>query len=105
LAVRPDPYEEAKRQLRLTVSVLGLSEDVYESLVTPERVIQVKIPVIMRDGRVKTFIGWRVQHNSALGPYKGGVRYSPETDLSEVMALAHVDDLEERARRPPLRGR
>jgi glutamate dehydrogenase (NAD(P)+) len=88
LAVRPDPYEEAKRQLRLTVSVLGLGEDVYESLVTPERVIQVKIPVIMRDGRVKTFIGWRVQHNSALGPYKGGVRYSPETDLSEVMALA-----------------
>jgi len=37
LAVRPDPYEEAKRQLRLTVSVLGLSEEVYESLVTPER--------------------------------------------------------------------
>jgi len=88
LAVRPDPYEEAKRQLRLTVSVLGLGEDVYESLVMPERIIQVKIPVIMRDGRVKTFIGWRVQHNSALGPYKGGVRYSPETDLSEVMALA-----------------
>ena len=88
MEARPDPYEEAKKQLRVTASILGLSEEVYEMLATPERVIQVKIPVVMRDGRVRVFIGWRVQHNSALGPYKGGVRYSPETNLSEVMALA-----------------
>ena len=88
MAVRPDPYEEAKKQLEVTASILGLSKEVYDYLVTPERIIQVKVPVIMRDGSVKVFIGWRVQHNSALGPYKGGVRYSPETNLSEVMALA-----------------
>ncbi len=88
MSVRPDPYEEAKKQLEVTASILGLSREVYENLVTPERIIQVKIPVMMRDGSTRVFIGWRVQHNSALGPYKGGVRYSPETDLSEVMALA-----------------
>ncbi|MGC9209951.1 MAG: Glu/Leu/Phe/Val family dehydrogenase [Acidilobus sp.] len=88
MSARPDPYEEAKKQLQVTVSILGLSKEVYDYLATPERIIQVKIPVLMRDGSVKVFIGWRVQHNSALGPYKGGVRYSPETTLSEVMALA-----------------
>ncbi len=85
---RLDPYEEAKKQLRVTSSILGLSEEEYEALATPERIVQVKVPVIMRDGKVKHFVGWRVQHNSALGPYKGGVRYSSETNLSEVMALA-----------------
>ncbi|MGC9072167.1 MAG: Glu/Leu/Phe/Val family dehydrogenase [Acidilobus sp.] len=88
MSARPDPFEEAKKQLEITASILGLSKEVYEDLATPERVVQVKIPVLMRDGNVKVFIGWRVQHNSALGPYKGGVRYSPETNLSEVMALA-----------------
>jgi glutamate dehydrogenase (NAD(P)+) len=83
-----DPYEEAKKQLEVTASILGLSKEVYDMLATPERIVQVKIPVIMRNGSTKVFIGWRVQHNSALGPYKGGVRYSPETNLSEVMALA-----------------
>jgi glutamate dehydrogenase (NAD(P)+) len=88
LTSRLDPYEEAKKQLQVTVSILGLSKEVYEMLATPERIVQVKVPVMMRDGSIKVFIGWRVQHNSALGPYKGGVRYSPETNLSEVMALA-----------------
>ncbi len=88
MSVRLDPYEEAKKQLEVTASILGLSKEVYEMLATPERIVQVKIPVVMRDGSLKVFIGWRVQHNSALGPYKGGVRYSPETNLSEVMALA-----------------
>ncbi|MDP8002875.1 MAG: Glu/Leu/Phe/Val family dehydrogenase [Caldisphaera sp.] len=83
-----DPYEEAKKQLRLAVDILGLSEEEYEMLSTPERIVQVKIPVKMDNGKLRIFTGWRVQHNSALGPYKGGVRYHPETNLSEVMALA-----------------
>ncbi|MEM1928120.1 MAG: Glu/Leu/Phe/Val dehydrogenase [Acidilobaceae archaeon] len=83
-----DPYEEAKKQLRAAVELLGLGHDVYEALAVPERVVQVKIPVRMDDGSVKVFIGWRSQHNSALGPYKGGVRYHPETTMNEVIALS-----------------
>jgi glutamate dehydrogenase (NADP) (EC 1.4.1.4) len=88
VSVHIDPYEEAKKQLRATVELLGLSEDVYEALAVPERVIQVKIPVRMDDGSVKVFVGWRSQHNSALGPYKGGVRYHPSVTMNEVIALS-----------------
>lgn len=83
-----DPYEIAVMQLRKAVNVLGLDEEAFEALKTHERIIQVKIPVRMDDGRIRVFIGWRAQHNSALGPYKGGVRYHPETSMSEVMALS-----------------
>ncbi|WP_292321108.1 Glu/Leu/Phe/Val dehydrogenase [Caldisphaera sp.] len=88
MAISKDPYVEAKKQLRSAVDILGYSEEIYEMLATPERIVQVKIPVKMDNGSLKIFTGWRVQHNSALGPYKGGVRYHPETNLSEVMALA-----------------
>jgi len=83
-----DPYEIAVMQLRKAVNVLGLDEETFEALKTHERIIQVKIPVRMDDGKIRVFIGWRAQHNSALGPYKGGVRYHPETSMSEVMALS-----------------
>ncbi|GAY24978.1 hypothetical protein ATG_01810 [Desulfurococcaceae archaeon AG1] len=83
-----DPYENAVMQLKKAVNVLGLDDEAFEALKTHERVIQVKIPVRMDDGKTRIFIGWRAQHNSALGPYKGGVRYHPETDMSEVMALS-----------------
>ncbi len=83
-----DPYEEAKKQLRKTIDLLGLSDEIYEILAVPERLIQVRIPVKMDDGTVKVFIGWRSQHNSALGPYKGGVRYHPDTNAHEVIALS-----------------
>jgi glutamate dehydrogenase (NAD(P)+) len=83
-----DPYEIAVMQLRKAVNVLGLDEETFEALKTHERIIQVKIPVRMDDGKIRVFIGWRAQHNSALGPYKGGVRYHPETSMSEVKALS-----------------
>ncbi len=83
-----DPYENAVIQLKKAVSVLGLDEEAFEALKTHERVIQVKIPVRMDSGKIRIFVGWRAQHNSALGPYKGGIRYHPETSMSEVMALS-----------------
>lgn len=79
---------EQEKILRRAVNLLGYSEDYYEALKLPERVIQVKIPVKMRDGSVKVFIGWRSQHNSALGPYKGGIRFHPATTMEEVIALS-----------------
>ena len=83
-----DPYEEAKKQLRQSIEILGLSEEVYEALAHPERLIRVRLLVKMDDGTTKTFIGWRSQHNSALGPYKGGIRYHPGVTMEEVIALS-----------------
>jgi len=88
VSVTHDPYEEAKKQLRQTIDLLGLGDEVYEMLAVPERLIQVRLTIKMDDGSIKTFIGWRSQHNSALGPYKGGVRYHPETNVNEVIALS-----------------
>ncbi len=79
---------EQEKILKRAVDLLGYDEDVYETLKYPERVIQVKIPVRMRDGKVKIFIGWRSEHNSALGPYKGGIRFHPATTMEEVIALS-----------------
>lgn len=81
---------QAETFLKRAVDKLGLSQEVYELLKTPERVIQVKIPVRTHDGRIKTFIGWRSQHNSALGPYKGGIRYHPDVTMDEVIALSMI---------------
>ena len=81
---------QAETFLKRAVEKLGLSQEVYELLKTPERVIQVKIPVRTNDGKVRTFVGWRSQHNSALGPYKGGIRYHPDVTMDEVIALSMI---------------
>src|SRR5688500_20259398 len=52
--------------------------------------MRVEVPVRMDDGRLQVLIGYRVQHNGARGPYKGGIRYHPEADLDEVRALASL---------------
>jgi len=88
VSVAHDPYEEAKKQLRQSIEILGLSEEVYEVLAYPERLIRVRLPVRMDDGTVKVFLAWRSQHNSALGPYKGGIRYHPQVTENEVIALS-----------------
>jgi len=54
----------------------------------PEREVQVQIPIKLDDGQIHVFSGYRVQHNSARGPYKGGIRYHPRVDFDEVRALA-----------------
>ena len=65
-----------------------LPDHVREVMRSPYREISVQIPVRMTDGTMKVFSGYRVQHNGARGPYKGGVRYHPEVDIDEVRALA-----------------
>ncbi|MCR4404081.1 MAG: Glu/Leu/Phe/Val dehydrogenase [Candidatus Acetothermia bacterium] len=67
---------------------LDLDRGLLEILKRPERVVEVSVPVVMDDGRIEVFTGYRVQHNSARGPYKGGIRYHPDVTLDEVKALA-----------------
>ena len=69
---------------------LGLPDDVRAVLRSSYREVQVQIPIRRADGKIHVYSGYRVQHNGARGPYKGGVRYHPEVDLDEVRALASL---------------
>jgi glutamate dehydrogenase (NAD(P)+) len=69
---------------------LEIADDVAEVLRTAYREVQVQIPVRLGDGKIHTYSGYRVQHNGARGPYKGGIRFHPEVDLDEVRALAQL---------------
>src|SRR6059058_4122821 len=67
---------------------LDLRDDVAAVMRSSYREVQVQIPVSLSDGRIHVFSGFRVQHNGARGPYKGGIRFHPKVDLEEVRALA-----------------
>ena len=67
---------------------LDLSPSMRQLLLTAKREIQVQIPIERDSGELATFIGYRVQHNDARGPLKGGLRYHSQVDLDEVRALA-----------------
>jgi glutamate dehydrogenase (NAD(P)+) len=69
---------------------LGMDDDVRAVLMSAYREVQVQIPVRLGDGKIHVYSGYRVQHNGARGPYKGGVRFHPEVDLDEVRALASL---------------
>ncbi|GAC1380493.1 MAG: Glu/Leu/Phe/Val dehydrogenase [Ktedonobacteraceae bacterium] len=83
-----NPYHMAVQQFELAADMLNLSEDMREILRQPKRELTVNFPVRLDSGRIKTFTGYRVQHNVNRGPAKGGIRYSPEVTLDEVKALA-----------------
>ncbi|WHY68915.1 Glu/Leu/Phe/Val dehydrogenase [Neobacillus sp. SuZ13] len=74
--------------IKEAVQNLGYTNDVYELLKEPLRTITVRIPVQMDDGSIKIFTGYRSQHNDAVGPTKGGVRFHPEVNEAEVKALS-----------------
>ena len=78
----------AQRQLDEIAAEMGLDLELHERLRYPKRSLIVTIPVRMDDGTVKTFTGYRVQHDTTLGPSKGGIRYHPEVNLGEVSGLA-----------------
>jgi glutamate dehydrogenase (NAD(P)+) len=67
---------------------LDLSDNMRRLLLTAKREVQVQIPIERDSGELATFIGYRVQHNDARGPFKGGLRYHPQVDLDEVRTLA-----------------
>lgn len=81
-------YKDSVAQLEEAASVMGLDPNIMERLKFPKRALQVAVPIRLDDGTVKTFQGYRVQHNMTLGPGKGGIRFHPGVDLSETAALA-----------------
>lgn len=89
--ITSNPFENAMAQLRKAASFLPQSKDLnhkLEILKHPQRILNVTIPVKMDDGSLRLFQGYRVQHNDARGPYKGGIRYHPQVSMDEVKALA-----------------
>ena len=78
----------AQKQLEDVSGFLNVDEGIIERLKYPRKALIVSIPIKMDNGETKTFMGYRVQHDLAMGPSKGGIRYSPEVDLGEVSALA-----------------
>lgn len=83
-----NPLKNSQNQVKAACDKLGLDPAVYEILKEPQRVIEVNIPVRMDDGSIKTFKGFRAQHNDAVGPTKGGVRFHPGVNIDEVKALS-----------------
>ncbi|MBI3620619.1 MAG: glutamate dehydrogenase [Nitrospirae bacterium] len=78
----------ADQQFDRAAELIGLSRELRDLLTTSYREVQVRIPVRMDDGALRVFVGYRVQHNQARGPMKGGIRYHPDVDLDEVRGLA-----------------
>src|SRR5260370_2136263 len=78
----------AVEQFEAAADKLNLTEDMREILRQPKRELTVNFPVRLDSGQIKTFTGYRVQHNVNRGPAKGGIRYGPEVTLDEVKALA-----------------
>ncbi len=80
--------ENAKNTIKKAAEKLNLSKETLDIILNTEREVKVNFPVQMDDGTQKIFTGYRIQHNSLLGPYKGGIRYHPEVNLNEVSALS-----------------
>ena len=83
-----NPFEIAQKQIKSACDKLNADPAVYEILKNPQRVLEVSFPVKMDNGDIKTFIGYRSQHNNAVGPYKGGLRFHPGVTRDEVKALS-----------------
>ncbi len=82
------PWQRALAQLHVAAARCALDPLTLATLEHPERIVEVSLPLTKDDGSVVVYDGFRVQHSSARGPYKGGLRYHPRVDMEEVKALA-----------------
>ncbi len=86
--VQPSAFENALKQFNAAAHVMKLTDDQIAMIKEPKRVTEVRLPVRMDDGRIENFKGYRVQHNIARGPAKGGIRFHLDVTVDEVKALA-----------------
>ncbi len=77
-------------QFERAANLINLDQYMRHILMRPFREVQVEVPVRMDDGRIEVFTGYRIQHNGARGPCKGGIRYHPDADHDEVLGLATI---------------
>lgn len=86
-------YESVLEQIDATAERISLDHGIHKIIKQPERELIVQIPIEKDNGEIDVFTGYRVQHSSARGPCKGGIRYHPDTNLDEVKALATLMSL------------
>jgi glutamate dehydrogenase (NAD(P)+) len=83
-----NPWISAETRFNQAATLLGIDDGMRKMLSTPTREVTVAIPVVLDDGRLEVFTGYRVQHSIARGPAKGGIRFAPDVNLDEVRALS-----------------
>lgn len=83
-----NPFQNAMAQLDKVAKVKDFGEEFLSIMRQPNRDVRISIPVDMDNGSIKVFEGYRVEYNNSLGPYKGGIRFHPDTEVNEVKALA-----------------
>jgi glutamate dehydrogenase (NAD(P)+) len=83
-----NPFQAMAQRFDVAADHLGLDAGIRDVLRTPDREMTVSIPIVMDDGSIRIFTGYRVQHNFSRGPCKGGIRFAPDVNLDEVRALA-----------------
>jgi len=88
MADEVNPFESLQEQIDDTAAFIDAGDDELERLKHPERVLETNLAVEMDDGSIEVFKGYRSQFNGDRGPYKGGIRYHPNVDRSEVKALS-----------------
>ncbi|HVP06328.1 MAG TPA: Glu/Leu/Phe/Val dehydrogenase dimerization domain-containing protein, partial [Candidatus Acidoferrum sp.] len=88
LSEHQSAFDNALKQFDRAAAIIKLTSDQVAVIKEPRRVTEVRLPVRMDDGSIRVFTGYRVQHNIARGPAKGGVRFHPDVNLDEVKALA-----------------
>ena len=81
-------FENTLKQIEKAAKIMNLDPEVKSVLSVPQREVEVSLPVRMDDGSLRIFTGFRIQHNNACGPYKGGFRYHQQVDKGEVKALS-----------------
>lgn len=86
--VKQNFFSDSRKQLREIAKILKVEPEILQALEEPQRLIKFQIPVQMDNGKIKIFSGLRAQHNNALGPYKGGIRFHPQVSADKVKALA-----------------
>ena len=86
--LRENPFQIARQQLRLVGQTFNIDPNLISVLQECKKAVEVAIPISMDDGSIRAFAGFRVQHNVARGPSKGGIRYHPDVTLDEVKALS-----------------
>ena len=83
-----NPWLHVTSLIERAGAVLGLDEGMIRRIVTPERILEVAVPVRMDSGEIDMFTGWRIQHNTSRGPGKGGIRFHPSVNVDEIAALS-----------------
>lgn len=83
-----NPWLHVSSLIERAGQLLGLNEGMIKRIITPERILEVAVPVRMDSGDVEMFTGWRIQHDTSRGPGKGGIRFHPSVNADEIAALS-----------------